>query len=680
MAPIALSPTTETHSPFEQKSSLKRKHDSSQQSGPNSDDSRASASKKLRVAFDEDVEVRMVDELGERPVNLIREEIRTAIQQLHAGDREEYDKLKKLLSKATLPEQGLSRTLLRKYILGLISNVTLLTKSCGDLVEVVLEMKWLGLDDVVVDLYVKFMAHLVSSQSGNIGRVLAMLVGNLASNFASAGELADGQRLGARNLRARVHATLKYILQLVPSASALLSKILYQRFPFPTDSVKCHTRYVRNILSIGDYAPELKSDILNLIMERLVKIDVQIQVDLEDLEEEAAEDAVPSAPKATQDAQRPDVNDASDLESESDGASDVDSVLSDDELDAEEQRLAAIRASVQKVDSILHILFKYYESAFSKPSSHDSRALFSVLLAQCWRTVLPAYRSRFAQFVVFRYAQHSPDFTDRFVDTCLKVLTEKTCPSTVRMSAAAYLGSFTARAATLSPSAVLTIFESIASYAEKQRKELAPTCRDPGAHRYTVYYATIQALLYIFCFRWRDLLSSSSSSPSSSEQEPSIHDLDDEDLALDLENHGSLPWSPGVRPFFSAHLIGNNLNPLKVCAPEIVNEFARISCHLRFMYVYQVLEANKRVRRVGNGMEAVFPFDPCRLPRSRRWIEGVFNQWRGVPGLDRVAQDVDEVPESEEEDASQAGAGAAEEDEVGEEEQEEEGTTPEEHE
>ena len=252
---------------------------------------------------------------------------------------------------------------------------------------------------------------------------------------------------------------------------------------------------------------------------------------------------------------------------------------------------------------------------------------------------------------------------DRLIDTCLQVLMEKTRPTIVRISAAAYLGSFTARAAHMPSNTVLSIFSSLSVYAERQRKDLGPACRDPGAPKYSVYYAAIQALLYIFCFRWRDLLSDT---PNSS------LDLDDEDLALDLEHGNHLPWSPGLKPFFSTHLLGNRLNPLKICAPEIVGEFARIACHLRFMYVYQVIEANKRVRSAGQQMEAVFPFDPLRLPRSRKWVEDVYNEWRGVPGLDRP--NVEEVPESgdEGEGSPQADAGAEDEDE------EEEGdTTPE---
>ena len=96
--------------------------------------------------------------------------------------------------------------------------------------------------------------------------------------------------------------------------------------------------------------------------------------------------------------------------------------------------------------------------------------------------------------------------------------------------------------------------------------------------------------------------------------------------------------------------IHSRLNPLKVCSPAITGEFAKLAHHVRFLYVFSILESNKRVRlgniyvlRSSSGLseigrretamdrklgeahlqlEAYFPFDPYQLPRSKRWVEG----------------------------------------------------------
>ena len=114
-----------------------------------------------------------------------------------------------------------------------------------------------------------------------------------------------------------------------------------------------------------------------------------------------------------------------------------------------------------------------------------------------------------------------------------------------------------------------------------------------------------------------------------------------------------LDWAPGIKETLTK-AIYSKLNPLKICTPLIVNEFAKTAHHLRFMYVYPRLESNKRIRLsqfsssqangalrdTGNGgkddswhqLESYFPFDPYQLPVSRRWVDDDYVEWKGVPG------------------------------------------------
>jgi RNA polymerase I-specific transcription initiation factor RRN3 len=205
------------------------------------------------------------------------------------------------------------------------------------------------------------------------------------------------------------------------------------------------------------------------------------------------------------------------------------------------------------------------------------------------------------------------------------------------------------------PHVIRTVFELIGNNLDHIRVENELTCRGPDLKRYSTFYAMTQALLYIFCFRWRDLITSSE---ISEEEDPAAF------VGQDLN------WTPGIKETLS-RTIYSKLNPLKICSPPIVAEFAKIARHLRFMYVYPLLETNKRVRLsqfssgqgngalrdTGNGgnseswhqLDAYFPFDPYQLPLSRRWIENDYVQWRGVPGLHDEEEDEDESGEEEEE-------------------------------
>lgn len=433
----------------------------------------------------------------------------------------------------------------------------------------------------------------------------------------------------------RVHMSLRYILLLLPAGSSTLSPILSGQFPFDTDSARANVSYTRNLIRIIDYAPELRADILALITEKLVKIDVQIQIDMEEFEDEVGEDLL-------EDLKRP--MDFSTIDDEED--SDVDSVISNDDLtDVESRRLKIVKDNICKIDSMIDQLFEYYSPTFRDGTEEEKNHVLDLLLAHFVNFVLPTYRSRHTQFLLFHFSQCTTTLVERFVATCMHIIDSKTQPAIMRQSAAAYLGSFVARGKHVSSHVVRDIFELLGENLNSLRAIYEKSCRGPDLRRYGPFYATTQAILYIFCFRWRDLT-------TAAEENDGIEEVED----LDLED---VTFPPSVKEILHRSIY-SRFNPLKVCSPAIVTEFARITHHLRFMYVYSLLESNKRLRmstfrsittlsdprfsivereiRAGNDggdqLDAYFPFDPYQLPRSRRWLDGDYIEWRGIPGID----------------------------------------------
>ena len=464
--------------------------------------------------------------------------------------------------------------------------------------------------------------------------------------------LASGQSVLTRSqMHTRIHAALKYLLRLIPSGSSVLSSVLTSLFPHSSNSKRAHIIFVHNLLKIIEYAPELQSDVLSLITERLVKIDVQVQVDLEDLTEDVGEGVVQSIHEL----RRP-ISEEIDGEDETDD----DSGDSDEEVDLDTQRAKYITANVEKMDAILDILFAYYAPLFSGSSIQALDSALDILFSQFTAIILPTYRSRHTQFLLFHFAQTSPALIDTFVGSCVHIAFDKGRPALIRQSAVAYLASFVARGIHVPAQIVRDVFDYIGDQLSVYRSEYEPTCRGPDRRRYSNYYSLLQALLYIFCFRWRDL-----------EAGPE-EQADEEELPLtdDLMH----VWIPGIKDTLSQNIF-SKLNPLKVCSPAIVNEFAKIANHLNLIYVYHLLELNKRLRlsqytgsleRDGSynlperetalsgrkdesyqQLDEYFPFDPYHLPRSKRWIEGDYREWKGIPGLH---EDKDEDGDSEGED------------------------------
>ncbi|EEP81912.1 conserved hypothetical protein [Uncinocarpus reesii 1704] len=574
----------------------------------------------------------------EKSTALVREEVSRAIQRHLVGDSDAYDRLKEIFSvdpKALeldgSPVYDLpTHTSLKNHLLGLLSNVSALDSTCSGLVHAVLRSEWLGRDESYVKLFIRFLGTLAAARGGYLTAVLKMLVNNLCEVPSGAGRLPGYSTVRNFEIYDRVHLAIQYIIQLIPTGSVTLSPILSSGFPHDTDTAKSHIVFTRNLIKMIDYAPELRSDILALITEKLVKIDVQIQVDLDDLEdddEEKLHREITAEAFAVEDH-------ASD---------DEESVISDDDSTSPEmQRFKALKDNVRKVDYMLDLLFEYYSGPFSHGSSDDKENSLDLLLAHFQNIILPAYRSRHSQFLLFHYSQSSPILIDRFATVCIQFIYSKSHPSVLRQYAAAYLASFVARGAHVTSEVVRDVFDLLCAHLESLISEYGPNCRGPDLRRYATFYATVQAVLYMFCFRWRDLTTAA--------QEGDIN-LQSE---LDLDQ---VRFPPDISNVLH-RAIHSKLNPLKICSPTIVREFARIAHHVGFMYVFPLLETNKRIRiftfrssismdsrfgqieretradnSLGSQMDAYFPFDPYNLPRSRRWLVGDYVEWRGVPGL-----------------------------------------------
>ncbi|KAL2821735.1 RNA polymerase I-specific transcription initiation factor RRN3 [Aspergillus cavernicola] len=627
--------------------------------------------KKTRVQFDEEVKMREIPYSDKRQTGdngttdksaaVVREEVRRAIQRhVSGGDSEAYDRVKEIFAinprrrdaNGMAPLNVPTHNTLKHHLMGLLSNVAALDRSCNGLVQAVLDSEWLGRDASYIKLYIRFLGNLSAAQGSYLGSALKMLTNYLRELPRGTGKLPGYPLVHPSEIYTRVHMALRHVMQLIPSGSGSLSPILSTHFPFENDSAKANIAYTQNLVRVISYAPELQADILALITEKLVKIDVQIQVDMEDLEDDEGEDVLHDISPET-------VMFAEEVEDDDD---DNASVMSDESIEPESRRLKTIKENILKLDGMIDTLFEYYAPPFRSGTIDDKENALDLLLNHFQTIILPTYRSRHSQFLLFHFSQASPVLVDRFAATCVQIIFNKAQPAILRQSAAAYLASFVSRGAHISGEVVRDVFDLLSTHLNNLRLIYEPSCRGPDLRRFGPFYSTAQALLYIFCFRWRDLTTAAFDGDTPDQ----IDDLEPEDIA----------FPPNVRDTLHKAIL-SKLNPLKVCSPAIVAQFARMSQHLNFIYVFTILETNKRLRisayrniaaladprfsqveretragdDLGYQLDAYFPFDPYQLPRSRRWLEGDYVHWRGIPGLDDRDDD-DNDSDADEEAAS----------------------------
>jgi RNA polymerase I-specific transcription initiation factor RRN3 len=198
-------------------------------------------------------------------------------------------------------------------------------------------------------------------------------------------------------------------------------------------------------------------------------------------------------------------------------------------------------------------------------------------------------------------------------------------PTILRITAASYLGSYIARAKFVDGQAVKTCMKLLVHYAVQYLDRHESSVNQKTMSKHGTFYAIVQAILYVFCFRWRDIVSSD-------------------------HPKGQLPLEmAGFKRILTSQLI-----PFKVCSVHIVDEFARLTHELDILYCYPFMsrdstskwrdeERNSKVSEKdvnsskSNGadlaatildrLDTFFPFDPLTLPKSKKFMEGLYQEW-----------------------------------------------------
>lgn len=577
-----------------------------------------------------------------------------ALKENTMGDQEGYDTLKgifendrrrKPTTNSDRVDDEVDPSDLIFYVNALKACAPQIGRSCSGLVHEVLSIPWLGRPDDFVGAYIDFLANLVTGQSIYLSSVLAMLVEKFRCFKPSQWRAEDFPEVDCDLMRRRLHQALGHVLELFPAARRVLLSLINKEFPFSDESNTIHMAFVQNLMRLREYAPDMGPEIMELITDRLVKIDVQIQVDLDEADDDIAAGVIQQLRSSS----------AEDAEIDDD-ISDVESVASDESDDRHELSGRIIKAAqhIQKMDSIMNTLFELYEPIFADPDSESAGDIFENMLSEFVNIVLPTYSSRHTQFIIFHFSQLSEDLMDRFAGVLLDIAFGNQNSMVTRQNAAAYLASFAARGKKVPAESVRTICTVLIKHIDSYRYRHQATAR-PDLRRFTPYYALFQGLLYIFCFRWRDLVIDA----------PDAVDPDDAASYLGQE----LVWMEELYPLLRAN-IWSDFNPLRVCHPTIVQEFAKLAGHLGFMYVHDKIEANRRIylsSYVSSSVEALretashdpydeswlqltpyFPFDPYQLPESRHWVDDDYVPYNPFPGLDEDDSDDEDSLEGDE--------------------------------
>uniref|UniRef100_A0A672Z378 RRN3 homolog, RNA polymerase I transcription factor n=1 Tax=Sphaeramia orbicularis TaxID=375764 RepID=A0A672Z378_9TELE len=478
------------------------------------------------------------------------------------GDLSEYELLKHQLADPEIKDAQIIN-----WLQEFRSCVTQLNKDHEQLIYTVLRLPWVGRSQAVVDEYIAFLSNLVSAQTFYLCSCLKMVV----SHFIPKSHLLT---------------------------SRFLMPILQENFPFVQKSSRVLECYVHNLLRVTMYIPSIRRDVLEIIISKMLKLDVSAsRSDIEEAEESTVH-----------------------KQQEEEGLFDMDEDVSGDQP----SRTGMTHPMAERLDSLMVVLLAYIRDV-----CHDNgktKELYKDLLSVFDKVILPTHASCHVQYMLFYLCSFRLALAEAFLDHLWKILLNPSQAAVLRQAAAGYLGSFLARAKfipVLTVRACLDLLISwIHSYIDSQDSSDKQTFCDISLHG--PFYSACQAVFYTLIFRHRAML--------------------DGNMKKGLEYLQSLNLE---------RVVMCQLNPLKVCLPTVTNMFAAITRKYQVVFCYNVIERNNRlvlpvVRRSAGGdtvsantnpLDSFFPFDPYLLKRSGVLIEPLYQVWEDLADTEFASRD-----------------------------------------
>ncbi|NWH53619.1 RRN3 factor, partial [Fregata magnificens] len=492
------------------------------------------------------------------------------------------------------------------------ASVAYLTKELEQLVSILLKLPWLRRSREVVEEYLGFLANLVSAQTVHLRPCLRMIVSQfvpsritIREDDVDISDSDDDDENLSENFNT-CHRALQTVARYVPSTPQFLMPILVENFPFINKSERTLECYVHNLLRVTVYLPTLRLQILELIIEKLLKLDVSTpQQDIEDAEETANNSD--SEEKPTEEGL---------FDMEEDEESKGNKVVS-----SSSERMAHPLA--ERLDILMTILFSYIKDVChvdGKLDINNTKDLYRDLVSVFDRLILPTHASCHVQYFMFYICSFKLGLAEAFLDHLWKKLHDPNNPSVIRQTAGSYIGSFLARAKFIPVVTVKACLDLLVNWMHKYIDN-----QDTGINAYCdvalhgPFYSTCQAVFYTLIFRHKQLL--------------------DGNLRKGLSYLQSLNFE---------RIVMCQLNPLKICIPSVVNLFAAITRKYQLVFCYTIIERNNRqfipVVRSGTGgdlvqtctnpLDSFFPFDPYMLKRSKKTIDPFYQFWEELSAED----------------------------------------------
>ncbi|XP_068139988.1 RNA polymerase I-specific transcription initiation factor RRN3 [Drosophila tropicalis] len=465
-----------------------------------------------------------------------------------------------------------------------------LTSNFAGVVEALLSVNWRKRSSEAIEAYTEFAIDIMVAHSTYIPIGISKFIVHWVptENESSEWQIYGCPTEIVRKELETVHKILDRILTAVPMSFDVVIDAISAKFPYFKKPSYVTAGYLYNILRLLEYKPVFEELVMQLVLQKLLILDVNAprdEIDVETDDEEDDEDREPDK-------------------------MDEDGIFQMDDIPTKSPSPLAKTIDHpigQTLDICLSMLYKFLDTKcrLAPTTSEEQRwtanRFFKMLLFIFDEVLLPSHNTCHVQFVIFQVCSLRPAYAEAFLNSLWVKVQNPNVSSIIRHAAVSYMASFMARSKFLPLGTIKFYLTELSKWCLRYIDDTDEYNSQNGSLKANmVFFSVCQALFYLIAFRAKDLTASTKE-------------------LLFLQ---SLQLS---------RLAMCHLNPLRYCLPPVATAFAGITRTHQLAYCHTVLERNAR-RKLATvyghdkampeeTLETFFPFDPYLLKLSNKYIE-----------------------------------------------------------
>ncbi|KAH8272200.1 hypothetical protein KR018_011108, partial [Drosophila ironensis] len=347
--------------------------------------------------------------------------------------------------------------------------VHMLSPDFYNLVETLLSINWRTRNYMVIEAYTAFCIDILVAHNAYIPMGICKCILHWIPADLDAADWVNGQPSEkARSDLKPIHDILNRIVTAVPMAFDVVVETISAKFPYFKKPAYVTGGYLYNVLWLLDYKPVFEELILQLVLQKLLVLDV-------------------NAPR--------------------------EEII--DECDTEGNSEEPVSHPIgQTLDTCLYIFFDFLDTkcrikpGWSEEKRRAANRIFMMLLYTFDEVLMPSHNTHHVQFVIFVVASIRTSYSDAFLSTLWQKAQNINVSSIIRHAAIGYIASFLARAKFVQLRTIKMYICELSKWAHSYINDSDEYGQNCSLKANLVFFSVCQAIFYLIAFRARDLTAS----------------------------------------------------------------------------------------------------------------------------------------------------------------------------